>query len=106
MSEFVKKFIRPLLEDEFNRGYIAGVTAEKLVKDKEFNEREYAALKRGEAIGETKARAEFIREMEREIEEISAEEFAELAGIKEETEPFGFVGTIDDLSLVLEEATE
>lgn len=104
MRNIIKMIIAPLLEDEYRRGYMAGVTAEKLVKDKELNEREYAALKRGEELGESKARAEFILEMEKEIEEISAEEFAELAGITEEPEPFGFVGTIDDLSLVLEGA--
>ena len=40
------------------------------------------------------------------VEEIRADEFAELAGMIKEPKPFGFVGTIDDISLVLEEATE
>ena len=39
--------------------------------------------------------------METDIEEISAEEFDKLANMKPD-KPFGFVGTIDDLTLVLE----
>jgi len=96
-EEMIKKAVQPLLEDEYKRGYSAGVSAEKLVKEKELAEREYDLLRRGIEQG----RADVLKEMETEIEELSAKEFAELAGIEEE--PFGFVGTIDDLSLVLDE---
>lgn len=96
-EELVKNAIAPLLEAEYQRGYSAGVSAEKLVKEKDRNEREYDLLRRGVEIG----RDEMLRELEADIEEISAREFEELAQL--EKEPFGFVGTMDDMSLVLDE---
>lgn len=93
----IKKMIKPLLDEEYNRGYAAGVSAEKLVKEKEIADLEYNALCRGIEAG----REEALKGIEEEIEEITAKEFEELAQL--EKEPFGFVGTIDDLSLVLDE---
>lgn len=98
LQEIIMKGLKPLLDAEYNRGYSAGVTAEKVVKEKEWQEREYDLLCRGIELG----RDELLRELEQEeVEEISAREFEELAGMNKE--PFGFVGTLDDLSLVLDE---
>ena len=94
---FIETIIKPLLEAEYKRGYSAGVSAEKLVKEKDRKNREYDILCRGIAHG----REEVLKELENDIEEITAREFEELAQL--EKEPFGFVGTIDDLSLVLDE---
>lgn len=93
----IETIIKPLLDAEYQRGYSAGVSAEKIVKEKEWAEREYDLLCRGVELG----RDEILKEMEKEVEEISAREFEELTGM--DKEPFGFVGTIDDLSLVLED---
>jgi hypothetical protein len=61
-------------------------------------EREYDLLCRGIELG----RDELLRELEQEeVEEISAREFEELTGMAKE--PFGFVGTMDDMTLVLDE---
>lgn len=99
----IRDLFKPMLEGEYNRGFSAGVNAEKLVKAQADTQREYDILQRGKELG----RLELLREMETaEVEEISADEFAELAGMIKEPKPFGFVGTIDDISLVLEEATE
>ena len=94
---FIKNMIKPILEDEYNKGFSAGVNAERLVKAKSDTEREYNILLRGKELG----KLELLKEMETEIEEISAEEFNRIAEMKDD-KPFGFVGTIDDLSLVLE----
>lgn len=96
-EEMIKRAVQPLLEEEYKRGYSAGVSAEKLVKEKDWADREYDLLCRGAEL----ERQRILKDMDDTIEEISAKEFAELAGIEEE--PFGFVGTIDDLSLVLDE---
>lgn len=93
----IETIIKPLLEAEYERGYSAGVAAEKLVKEKEIADLEYSALCRGIEAG----KEEMLKELENDIEEITAREFEELSGM--EKEPFGFVGTIDDLSLVLDE---
>ena len=98
MSKFVEWLLKPALEAEFKRGFSAGVNAEKLVKAQDDTRREYDILQRGKELG----KKEILEAMETEIDELSAEEFAELAGLVTEPEPFGFVGTIDDLSLVLE----
>ena len=98
-DEMIKKAVQPLLDSEYKRGYSAGVSAEKLVKEKEWADREYDLLRRGAELGRDQLLKEI--EMDAAIEELSAKEFSELAGIEEE--PFGFVGTIDDLSLVLDE---
>ena len=91
--------IKPLIDDAYQRGYSAGVSAEKLVKAKDAADREYDLLKRGIEIG----RNEILDILEDDdIEEISAKEFEELT--KMDKKPFGFVGTIDDIGLVLDEA--
>lgn len=95
-NEMITKSIKPLLEAEYERGYSAGVSAEKVVKEKEWAEREYDLLRRGIALG----REELLKEIENDIEEISAREFEELAAL--DKEPFGFVGTMDDMCLVLD----
>ena len=94
---FIETLIKPLLDAEYQRGYSAGVSAEKLVKAADQTQREYDLLRRGIEQG----RAEILKEQENDIEEISAREFEELTQM--DKEPFGFVGTIDDLSLVLDE---
>ena len=93
----IRNVIQPMLDDAYNKGYSEGVSAEKLVKETEWAEREYDLLCRGIKLGKEEA----LKGIETEIEEISAREFEELAGM--DKEPFGFVGTIDDLSLVLDE---
>ena len=96
MSEWIQKILKPILDDEYKKGFDAGVSAEKLVKEEEREKREYDLLCRGVQMG----RDEILQEMESTIEEISAKEFEELAEI--DKEPFGFVGTLDDLSLVID----
>ena len=49
-------------------------------------------------------REETLRALEEDIEEISTEEFNELTSMVKEEKPFGFVGTIDDIGLILDEA--
>lgn len=94
---FISDLIKPLLDAEYQRGFDAGVSAEKLVKEDENMHREYDLLCRGAEI----ERQRIYKDLETKIEEISAREFEELAGMNKE--PFGFVGTLDDLSLVLNE---
>ena len=91
-TEMIKKTLKPMFEDEYNRGFNAGVTAEKLVKDQERQQREYDLLRRGAELG----REELLKEFESEIEEITAEEFDRLS---KESEPFGFVGTMENMRL-------
>lgn len=94
----IERMIKPLLDAEYEKGYSAGVSAEKLVKEKEMADLEYSALCRGIEAG----KEEILKELENNrVEEISAREFDKLTGM--DKEPFGFVGTIDDLSLVLDE---
>lgn len=95
---FITTMIQPLLNAEFERGIEVGVLRERLVKDTERQKREYDLLCRGAEL----ERQRILADLENEIEEISAAEFAELAEL--DKEPFGFVGTIDDLSLVLDES--
>lgn len=94
--KIIEFILKPILDAEFNRGYSAGVSAEKLVKAKLDSEREYNILQRGKEIG----RQELLKEMESDIEEITAEEFDRLAEM--EPKPFGFVGTMEKMQLVLE----
>ena len=96
MGNILKNAYDPSVE--YDRGFSAGVNAERLVKEKEWAEREYDLLCRGAEL----ERQRILADLENEIEEISAAEFAELAEL--DKEPFGFVGTIDDLSLVLDES--
>lgn len=93
----IKRLLKPIIDDAYKRGYEAGVYAEKLLKDDDRNRREYDLLRRGVELG----REEMLREMEAEIEEIDAQEFNELT---KQVKPFGFVGTIDDIGLILDEA--
>ena len=94
--KIIEFILKPILDAEFNRGYSAGVSAEKLVKAKLDSEREYDILQRGKEIG----RQELLKEMESDTEEITAEEFDRLAEM--EPKPFGFVGTMEKMQLVLE----
>ena len=94
----IAKLIKPLLDEAYNRGFSAGVNAEKLVKAKSDTEREYNLVLRGKELG----REELLKELEdTSITEISAAEFNEISNT---IKPFGFVGTIDDIGLVLDEA--
>ena len=93
---FIETLIKPLLDAEREKGIEIGVLRERLVKEEEREKREYDLLCRGVQMG----RDEILHEMESTIEEISAKEFEELAGV--DKEPFGFVGTLDDLSLVID----
>lgn len=97
MSELIRSIIQPLLDEEYKKGFSAGVNAEKLVKEKEWADREYDLLCRGAEL----ERERILKDIDAEIEELSAAEFAELAEL--DKEPFGFVGTMDDMSLVLDE---
>lgn len=92
----IEYFIKPLLDAEFKRGYSAGVSAEKLVKAQLDTEREYDILRRGKELG----RQEILRELETDTEEITADEFDRLAEM--DPEPFGFVGPMENITLVLE----
>lgn len=96
MIEWIQKILKPILDDEYKKGFDAGVSAEKLVKEEEREKREYDLLCRGAEI----ERQRIYKDLETKIEEITAKEFEELAEI--DKEPFGFVGTLDDLSLVID----
>ena len=96
MIEWIQKILKPILDDEYKKGFDAGVSAEKLVKEEEREKREYDLLCRGAEI----ERQRIYKDLETKIEEITAKEFEELAGV--DKEPFGFVGTLDDLSLVID----
>lgn len=96
---FVERIIKPLIDDAYNRGFSTGVYAEKLKENKELNDRERYLYQYGYEMGVADTKAECGV-----IEEISAEEFDRLTGAKTEIpDGFGFVGTIDDISLVLDE---
>jgi len=99
MNKLIKYLLDPVLKAEYKRGFDAGVNAEMLVKAQDDTRREYDILQRGKALG----REELLREMESPIEEISAEEFDEIAQMAEgPRKPFGFVGTMEKMQLVLE----
>ena len=99
MSELIRSIMQPLLDEAYNKGFSAGVSAEKLKEKKDLNERELYLYQYGYEMGVADYKAEHG-----EIEEISAEEFDRLTGAKTEIpDNFGFVGTMDDISLVLEE---
>ena len=91
--EMIRKTLKPMFEDEYNRGFNAGVTAERLVKDHEKEQREYDLLRRGAELG----REELLKELESEVMEISSREFDELSQMK--SAPFGFVGTMENMRL-------
>ena len=96
MNKIAEAMVKPMLDAEYHRGYEAGVLAEKMVKENDQTKREYDLLRRGIEQG----RAEVLAELKDDVEEITAREFEELT----DAEPFGFVGTIDDLSLILDES--
>lgn len=115
MSEWIQNILRPLIkeaveetskefDEQYYRGVVYGETKEKLRKDIEHEQELYRIFNEGIKHGEERKAAELGC-----IEEISAEEFDRLAGQKPEQprteipEGFGFVGTIDDLSLALDE---
>ena len=99
MSEWIQKILKPILDDEYIKGFEAGVMAQKMKDDEDHKRRLHEMYTFGYEDGEADTRAELGY-----IEEISAEEFDRLTGAKTEIpENFGFVGTIDDISLVLEE---
>ena len=105
MSELIRSIMQPILDEAYNKGFSAGVSAEKLKEKKELTEREHYLFTYGYKQGKADAMAENGI-----IEEISAEEFERLANEKPEPttrteipEGFGFVGTVDDISLVLDE---
>ena len=94
---FIEQIVKPLIDDAYQRGFSAGVNAEILKEKKELTDRELYLYEYGYNQGKADAMAE------NGIVEISAKEFDELTK-EEPIEPFGFVGTMDDMSLVLEEA--
>jgi hypothetical protein len=83
----IKELLKPIFKEIYQEGYRDG------------ERRILNAFEYGWQVGHSETMAALG---EIDIEEISAEEFEKLAGT-EETEPFGFVGTVDDMSLVLEE---
>ena len=96
---FIESTIKPLLDGAYQKGFEAGVAAQILKEKKELTDREITMYEYGYKMGVADTKAE------NGIVEISAEEFDKLANEKAEpSEPFGFVGTLDDISLVLEEA--
>ena len=100
MSEWIQKMLKPILDDEYIKGFEAGVMAQKLKEDEDHNRRLREMYRYGYIEGEANAMAENGI-----IEEISADEFDRLYCENTKTEipeNFGFVGTIDDISLVLD----
>ena len=96
---FIERMVKPLLDDAYKKGFSAGVSAEKLKENHELNERERYLYEYGYKMGVADTKAENGI-----IDEISAEEFDRLSGAKTEIpEGFGFVGTMDDMGLVLDE---
>ena len=101
MSGWIQKILKPILDDEYIKGFEAGVMAQKMKDDEDHKWRLHEMYTYGYEDGEADTRAELGC-----IEEISAEEFDRLYAQNTKTEipeNFGFVGTIDDISLVLEE---
>ena len=95
---FVESTIKPLLDGAYQKGFEAGVAAQILKEKKELTDREITMYEYGYKMGVADTKAECG------IVEISAEEFDELTKTNIPEGPFGFVGTMDDMSLVLEEA--
>ena len=101
MSEWIQKMLKPILDDEYIKGFEAGVMAQKMKDDEDHKRRLLEMYKYGYMDGGADKEAELGA-----IEEISAEEFDRLYAQNTKTEipdNFGFVGTIDDISLVLDE---
>ena len=96
----VETMIKPLIDDAYQRGFSAGVSAEKVREKKDLTEIERSLYEYGYKMGVADTKAECG------IVEISAEEFDRLYAQNTKTEipeGFGFVGTMDDISLVLDE---
>ena len=119
MSEWIKSILKPLIkeavneavsefnnrtDEEYYRGLTYGRARERLEIDQEHEKELYRMFNEGVKHGEERKAAELGV-----IEEITAEEFDRLASEPEQTtkteipDNFGFVGTIDDISLVLDE---
>ena len=119
MSEWIKSILKPIVteavseavkgfndktDEEYYRGLTYGRAKERLEIDQEHEKELYRMFNEGVKHGRELERAELGV-----IEEISAEEFDRLASEPEQTtkteipDNFGFVGTIDDISLVLDE---
>ena len=114
MSEWLKNYLKPLIketveetakefDEQFYRGVVYGEEHERLKKDIQHEQELYKMFNEGR-----KHERQMILEECGEIEEITAEEFDRLTA--EENTPkteipdgFGFAGTIDDISLVLDE---
>lgn len=97
---FIESTIKPLLDGAYQKGFEAGVAAQILKEKKELTDREITMYEYGYKMGVADTKAE------NGIVEISAEEFDRLSEGKEApAEPFGFVGTLDDLGLILGEET-
>ena len=119
MSEWIKSILKPIVteavseavkgfndktDEEYYKGLAYGKARERLEIDQEHEKELYRMFNEGVKHGRELERAELGV-----IEEISAEEFDRLASEPEHTtrteipDGFGFVGTIDDIGLVLDE---
>ena len=100
-EEMVTRMVKPLVDEAYKKGFDAGVAAQILKEKKELTDRELTMYEYGYNMGMADYKAEHG------VVEISAEEFDKLADEKpsEPAEPFGFVGTLDDLGLILGEET-
>ena len=124
MSEWIKNILTPLINEAVNESVTKAVAESNKDKENEY----YKGVAFGEARERLKIDQEHEQELYRmfregikfekerqatesgEIEEISAEEFDRLASQPPEPttkteipDGFGFVGTIDDIGLVLDE---
>lgn len=98
-EEMVTRMVKPLVDEAYKKGFDAGVAAQILKEKKELTDRELTMYEYGYNMGVADYKAEHG------VVEISAKEFESLVDEPSEpAEPFGFVGTMDDMSLVLEEA--
>ena len=97
----LSRLLKPIIDEAYQKGYDTGVLAEKLLKDEERIRHEHETLSYGMALGRKQAYDEMA--CEEATEEISEEEFNTIVAESEPKEPFGFVGTIDDIALILED---
>ena len=120
MSEWIRNILKPMIKEavseavtesadktdkEYYKGVAYGEARAKLQADQEHELELYRMFQEGVKHGEERKAAELGV-----IEEITAEEFDRLASEEPEhttrteiPDNFGFVGTIDDISLVLDE---
>ena len=119
MSEWIRNILKPMIKEavneavsesadktdkEYYKGVAYGEARERLKIDQEHEKELYRMFNEGVKYGEERKAAELGM-----IEEITADEFDRLASEPEQTakteipDNFGFVGTIDDISLVLDE---